>query len=149
DHRYVVNCSAYTNVDGAEKNEAEAFGVNGSGVGNLAERCRQVGATLVHYGTDYVFNGKAKTPYPVDAPHEPVNAYGRSKADGEVRIFESSVKHLLVRTSWLYAPWGGNFVRTIAKHARARPQLLVVADQRGRPTSAEPLALASLRLLEK
>jgi dTDP-4-dehydrorhamnose reductase len=118
DHEWVVNCSAYTDVDGAEQKEADAMRVNCTGVGNLLERCGKVGATLVHYSTDYVFAGNANTPYPVDTPHDPVNAYGRSKACGERLIFDSGLPHLLIRTSWLYAAWGNNFVRTIARLSR-------------------------------
>jgi dTDP-4-dehydrorhamnose reductase len=148
-YAFVVNCSAYTDVDGAEKNPELAERVNGTGVGNLSKRCGEVGAVLVHYSTDYVFNGEAQAPYPTDAPHDPVNAYGRSKAHGERLILESGLPHLLVRTSWLYAPWANNFVRTIARLSRGQSELRVVDDQRGRPTSAEQLALATLRLMAK
>ncbi|HEX4340378.1 MAG TPA: dTDP-4-dehydrorhamnose reductase [Polyangiaceae bacterium] len=147
DHSWVVNCSAYTDVDGAETHEDVACLVNGKGVGNLVERCGAVGARLVHFSTDYVFDGEASSPYPVDAPHDPVNAYGRSKAYGETLVFESGFPHLMVRTSWLYAPWANNFVRTIVRLTRERPEIRVVDDQRGRPTSAERLALATARLM--
>ncbi len=149
EHAWVVNCSAFTDVDGAEQKEAEALRVNGEGVGNLVGRCRAVGAKLVHYSTDYVFSGEAVAPYTVDAPHDPINAYGRSKAHGERLIIESGLPHLLLRTSWLYAPWAKNFVRTIVRLSRERPELNVVNDQRGRPSSAEQVALATLRLMEK
>lgn len=145
----VINCAAYTDVDGAESNEALATAVNGDGVGLLAERCRSMGATLVHFGTDYVFDGHGTAPYPVDAPLAPAGAYARSKARGEILIRESGVDHLYARTSWLYAPWAKNFVRTIARNAKIRPELKVVADQRGRPTSAEHLAKTTLALLER
>lgn len=148
-HATVINCAAYTDVDGAEQHEAEATAINAVGAGLLAERCRAVGARLVHYSTDYVFDGRASTPYSVDAPRAPQNAYGRSKALGEERIVESGALHLTVRTSWLYAPWGKNFVDTIARAARERPVLRVVHDQRGRPTSAEALAAQTLRLLQR
>jgi dTDP-4-dehydrorhamnose reductase len=148
-HRWVVNCSAFTDVDGAEQRESEAFLVNAVGVGHLAERCLEVGATLIHYSTDYVFDGAATVPYPVDAPLDPINAYGRSKAEGERLIVASGATHLTVRTSWLYAPWATNFVRTIARLSLERPELRVVDDQRGRPTSAEKLASATLGLLER
>lgn len=144
----VINCAAFTDVDGAEEREAEATAVNGEGVGHLARRCAELRATLVHYSTDYVFDGNASTPYGVDHPIEPVNAYGRSKAAGERLLREVGVRHLLVRTSWLYAPWGKNFVRTMVKLCRERDALRVVDDQRGRPTSAEHLALHTLQLLE-
>lgn len=145
----VINCAAYTDVDGAEKDELLATAINGSGVGALARRCREVGATLVHFGTDYVFDGVASAPYPVDAPLAPQGAYGRSKAAGELALRESGARHLYVRTSWLYAPWAKNFVRTIASAARERDRLKVVADQRGRPTSAEHLARTTRALWER
>lgn len=147
----VINCAAYTDVDGAESNEALATAINGDGVGALAERCRAIGATLVHFGTDYVFDGRDRdgqaSPYPVDAPLAPQGAYARSKARGEELLRESGAAHLYVRTSWLYAPWAKNFVRTIARNAEIRPELKVVDDQRGRPTSAEHLAATTLALL--
>lgn len=146
---WVINCAAWTDVDGAEAEEVRATAVNGEGVGALARRCREIGATLVHFGTDYVFDGQARTPYPIDAPLAPRNAYGRSKAIGEIRLRESGARHLLVRTSWLYAPWGRNFVRTIAALADQKPRLQVVDDQRGRPTSAEHLARTTLALLRR
>jgi dTDP-4-dehydrorhamnose reductase len=146
--RVVINCTGWTNVDLAETQEEEATLINGSGVGKLAERCKQIGAVLVHYSTDYVFAGQATEPYAVDQPRAPLNAYGRSKAVGEELVERSGVEHVLIRTSWVYAPWGKNFVRTIVGAAQKRPTLRVVDDQRGRPSSAEQLAETSLRLLE-
>ncbi|MDX2132478.1 MAG: dTDP-4-dehydrorhamnose reductase [Planctomycetota bacterium] len=146
----VINCAAWTDVDGAEANESAATAVNAEGVRLLAEACRAHGSTLVHFGTDYVFAGRADRPYPLDAPRAPINAYGRSKAAGEAVLreqVERGLRVLYVRTSWLYAPWGKNFVRTIAAASRVRPTLRVVNDQRGRPTSAEHLATATLALL--
>ena len=143
----VVNCAAWTDVDGAETREPEAAAVNGTGVGRLAAACAARGALLLHYSTDYVFSGEASAPYPVDAATgEPVNAYGRSKALGEKLLAASGCRYLLLRTSWLYAPWAKNFVRTIADLAKKRDHLRVVEDQWGRPTSAEHLAQASLAL---
>ena len=146
--RLVINCAAYTNVDAAEENEAQATHVNATGVGRLAQRCAQIGATLVHYSTDYVFAGDADMPYPVDAPIAPLGAYGRSKAAGEAAIREANGPHLILRTSWLYAPWGQNFVRTMLRLTAEKDQLRVVDDQRGRPTSAIHLADVSQRLLD-
>ena len=146
--KLVINCAAYTDVDAAETHEDDASAVNGVGVGVLGRACAAIGATVVHFGTDYVFSGDASTPYPVDAPIAPRTAYGRSKAMGEALLRESGADHLLVRTSWLYAPWGKNFVRTIAKAASQRDALRVVNDQRGRPTSAEGLVTTTLALLD-
>jgi dTDP-4-dehydrorhamnose reductase len=149
--RTVINCSAWTDVDGAEANPDAADALNGHAVGTLARACRAAGAVLVHYGTDYVFSGQATQPYPLNAPIAPINAYGRSKALGEAQIAEEvtrGLSALVLRTSWLYAPWGKNFVRTIADAARKRPELKVVNDQHGRPTSAEHLADCTLRLLD-
>jgi dTDP-4-dehydrorhamnose reductase len=145
--RLVLNCAAWTDVDGAEAREADATAVNGSGVGALAARCKQTGATLVHFSTDYVFDGQAKTPYPVDQARAPIGAYGRGKAVGEELLERSGARYLLVRTSWLYAPWGKNFVLTIRDLVSKRDVLSVVADQFGRPTSAEYLAERTLGLL--
>jgi dTDP-4-dehydrorhamnose reductase len=147
-HSYVVNCAAHTAVDDVETNEKVVSVINGSAPGLLALRCREVGATLVHYSTDYVFNGQAVEPYPVDAAREPINAYGRTKALGEQAIEQADGRYLIVRTSWVYAPWGKNFVRTIFKLARQRDELSVIDDQHGRPTSSEHLAATTLGLLE-
>ena len=146
---WVVNCAAYTLVDAAEEHEALANEVNGYAVGRMAERCKAVGAKLLHYSTDYVFDGTATEPYRPDHPRHPVNAYGRSKAIGEELIAQSGVEHLLVRSSWLYAPWGQNFVLTMRDLARSRDSLRVVDDQRGRPTDSRRLAEVSLQLAEK
>lgn len=146
---WVVNCAAYTLVDAAEENEELANEVNGYAVGAMAEQCKDVGASLLHYSTDYVFDGTAREPYPTDHPRSPVNAYGRSKAIAEELIERSGVEHLLVRSSWLYAPWAKNFVLTIRELAKARPNLRVVDDQRGRPTDSRKLAEVSLALAEQ
>lgn len=147
---WVVNCAAWTAVDDAETQEEAATRINGHAVGQLVEACDRVGARLVHYSTDYVFSGQASVPYRTDQPRAPINAYGRSKAVGEAYIEQSAGgagSHLLLRTSWLYAPWGKNFVLTIANAARSRDTLRVVHDQRGRPTSCEHLAETSARLM--
>lgn len=142
----VINAAAWTAVDDAETDEAGATRANADAPAALARQCAQTGACLIHYSTDYVFNGRASEPYPVDAPIEPVNAYGRSKAAGEAGVRAATDNHLIVRTSWVYAPWGKNFVRTIAGLAATRDSLKVVDDQRGRPTSAEHLARTTLGL---
>jgi len=149
DLRAVINCAAYTNVDQAEVEEAAATKLNGEAVALLADVCASRAVPLVHYSTDYVFAGDAKEPYRVDQAHDPINAYGRSKAVGERAIWEAKGPHLVLRTSWLYAPWANNFVRTIFKFSRDKESLRVVSDQFGRPTSAEHLARVTLDLLDK
>jgi len=146
-HPLVINCAAWTDVDGAESDEEAATRLNGNAAGYLADRCARTGATFVHYSTDYVFDGHATWPYKTDCPRNPIGAYGRSKATGEQLIEQSGCRFLLIRTSWLYAPWGRNFVRTMTNLMRRRPSVRVVTDQRGRPTSAEHLARVSLQLL--
>lgn len=143
----VVNCAAWTDVDGAEAAEEAARSVNATGPGVLGGLCARLGASLVHFSTDYVFDGAAPDAYPTDAPAAPINAYGRTKAEGERAVLESGARTWIIRTSWLYAPWGKNFIRTIAALAAQRTELRVVDDQRGRPTSAEHLARTALALV--
>jgi dTDP-4-dehydrorhamnose reductase len=149
EYALVLNCSGYTNVDSAESDEARATAINGQGVAYLAQACAAREVPLVHYSTDYVFAGDASAPYPVDGELAPVGAYGRSKAVGERAIRAAGGAHLILRTSWLYAPWANNFVRTIFKASSKQPSLRVVDDQRGRPTSAEHLARTTLALCDK
>jgi dTDP-4-dehydrorhamnose reductase len=145
----LINCAAFTNVDAAEADEDVAMRGNATAPRVLAEACARAGIPLVHFSTDYVFAGNAQRPYVVDALVQPLGAYGRTKAAGEAAIRSSGVRHLIVRTSWLYAPWANNFVRTMAKLTRDKPSLKVVNDQRGRPTSAEHLAATTLALLDR
>ncbi|MEM9165698.1 MAG: dTDP-4-dehydrorhamnose reductase [Planctomycetota bacterium] len=142
----VINCAAYTNVDGAESEEAAAHLVNADGPANLAAACKAQNATLLHFSTDYVFPGNATEPYTPEQAIDPLGAYGRTKAEGEHRIRESGCDYLIVRTSWLYAPWAKNFVSTMAMLTRDKDALKVVNDQRGRPTSAEHLAATAWAL---
>ena len=144
---HVINCAAYTNVDAAEEHEQLATEINGAGVANLAERCGHIDAAIVNYSTDYVFEGDATKPYPTDHPRNPLNAYGRGKAVGEQALEQCGIPWFNIRTSWLYAPWANNFVLTMARLTAEKPELKVVDDQRGRPTSATHLAHATLRLL--
>ncbi len=145
----VINATGYTDVDGAEANPAAADLLNRAGPGNLGRACRDAGALLVHYSTDYVFDGRATRPYRVNDEARPINAYGRSKLAGEREIAASGCRFLLIRTSWLFAPHGRNFVTTIADLASRRPCIDVVNDQRGRPTYAADLADMTLSLLDK
>ena len=146
----IINCAAWTDVDGAEANEAAATIVNADSVRELALAASDTGAPLLTFGTDYVFSGVATSPYRADEPRAPLNAYGRSKARGEEHLESTrDCQWLHIRTSWLYAPWGKNFVRTIAGLLRTKPSISVVHNQRGRPTSSEHLAQTSLALLDK
>lgn len=146
-YRTVINCAAYTDVDGAETDFDQAMRINGDAVARLAQRCAAANTMLVHYSTDYVFNGQSDSPYRTDQPRDPVNAYGRSKAAGEQAIEAAGGRHLIVRTSWLYAPWGKNFVKTILHLAQNRDEIRVVNDQRGRPSDVIQLARNTAALL--
>lgn len=151
DPRYtaVINCAAWTDVDGAQAQPDLTRQINGTAVGSLACRCAATGALLVHYSTDYVFDGQGHEPYQVDDPAKPINAYGQGKLLGETLLTQSGCRFLLVRTSWLYAPWGKNFVRTIATLAAQRSSIRVVDDQHGRPTSVLHLAAATWALVNQ
>jgi dTDP-4-dehydrorhamnose reductase len=144
----VINCAAYTEVDKAEAEPERAHLVNAAAVGKLAEACQSVGSGLIHFSTDYVFDGSANVPYEPDAPKRPINVYGQTKSDGEDLALQSGVELLIVRTSWVFAPWGKNFVRTMGELLRTRPEVRVVADQVGCPTYAPDLAARALALYE-
>ncbi len=146
---WIVNASGYTNVDGAESAEDDAMRINAAAVGELARQCAARSIRLVHFSTDYVFSGDSGRPWREDDPAAPVNAYGRSKLAGEIALRESGAEHLLIRTSWLYAAHGRNFVRTVLDRLRAGKGLRVVSDQRGRPTSADDLAAMTIELMER
>jgi dTDP-4-dehydrorhamnose reductase len=137
-HRVVVNAAAWTDVDGAEADEAAATEINGDAVEVVAKACEAAGAVLLHVSTDYVFPGDATTPYAEDAPTAPVNAYGRGKLVGE----RAALAHggYVVRTSWLYGEHGRNFVSTMLALAAQRDEVSVVDDQRGQPTWSYALA---------
>jgi dTDP-4-dehydrorhamnose reductase len=132
----IVNAAAYTAVDKAESEEALAHIVNGAAVKALASAAQAAGALLVHYSTDYVFNGRKGAPYVEDDEPNPINAYGRSKLAGERAIRNSGCEYLIFRTSWVYAARGRNFLRTMLRLAGERDELDVVADQIGTPTWA-------------
>lgn len=143
----VLNCAAYTNVDGCEDNPELANVVNHLAVSYLAEGCNKVGATLVHVSTDYVFDGTKREPYlETDLPN-PQSVYGKSKLSGE-EAAKKSEKHYIFRTSWVYGE-GKNFVRTMLELAEKLGEVKVVADQVGRPTNAADLAVGILEALEK
>lgn len=142
----VINAAAYTNVDGCETERDLAMAVNANGPENLALACRNIGARLVHVSTDYVFDGAGREPYRPDGAVAPKSVYGQSKAEGEQRVRAIGPDHVIVRTSWLYAAHGNNFVRTMLRLAGERSELRVVNDQIGCPTYARDLAEALLRL---
>ncbi|WUN35877.1 dTDP-4-dehydrorhamnose reductase [Kitasatospora sp. NBC_00315] len=140
-HDVVVNCAAWTDVDGAESAEEAATAVNGTGVRHLAAACAKTGARLLHVSTDYVLAGDAAVPYSEDTPTAPVNAYGRSKLAGEQAVAELLPQSgFTVRTAWLYGQHGPNFVATMLRLAAQRPSLDVVDDQHGQPTWSYALA---------
>jgi dTDP-4-dehydrorhamnose reductase len=145
----IVNAAAYTAVDKAESERDIAFAVNATAPRVLAEEAKRIGAMLVHYSTDYVFDGEKASPYTEDDPTGPINVYGESKLAGERAIQASGCRHLILRTSWVYGPRGKNFFLTMRRLARERPELRVVDDQTGAPTSALAIAAATPRLLEK
>jgi len=143
----VVNAAAYTAVDRAEREHASAFAVNAQAPGILAEEAKRLDAVLVHFSTDYVFDGGASQPYAEDAPTAPLGVYGASKLAGEQAIEASGCVHLSFRTSWIYALRGHNFLLTIRRLARERDELTVVADQLGVPNWAHSVAEAVTRLV--
>lgn len=139
-HDVVINCAAWTDVDGAEEHEPDAFAVNAVGAANVALACQVSNAVMVQISTDYVFPGDATTPYAVDEPISPLNAYGRTKAAGEWAVRAECDRSYVVRTAWLYGEHGPNFVSTMLRLARERETVDVVDDQRGQPTWTRDLA---------
>ncbi|MET7672463.1 dTDP-4-dehydrorhamnose reductase [Micromonospora luteifusca] len=149
EHDIVINTAAWTNVDGAETNEAAATAVNGNGVANLASACAASGARLIQVSTDYVLAGDAQSPYPEDAPTAPVNAYGRGKLVGEQAVAQLLPDNgYVVRTAWLYGAHGPNFVATMLRLAGQREYINVVNDQHGQPTWSYRLAERLVALAE-
>jgi dTDP-4-dehydrorhamnose reductase len=136
----VVNAAAYTAVDKAESEPDRATRINAEAPGALAKLCAELGAWFVHYSTDYVFDGTKATPYEEGDATNPLSVYGRSKRDGETAIAAAGGRHLVFRTSWVFAARGGNFAKTMLRLAAEREALNVVADQYGAPTGAELIA---------
>ena len=143
----VVNASAYTAVDRAESEPDLAFRVNRDAPAAMARACGRIGATLVHYSTDYVFDGAASTPYVETAPQSPQGVYGASKAAGEDAVRTAGCDALILRTAWVYALHGQNFLRTMLRLASERDELRVVADQAGCPTPSWLIAETTVRML--
>lgn len=144
----IVNCAAYTNVDKAESDDAAAVLINATAVANLAAAMKEVGGTLFHVSTDYVFGIDGNTPRREDMPTAPLGVYGRTKLMGEEAIEKSGCKALIFRTAWLYSEYGNNFLKTMLRLTAEREQLNVVFDQVGTPTYAGDLALAIFSIIE-
>ena len=143
----VVNAAAHTAVDRAEDEREAAFRANAEAPAALAAACARTGASLLHYSTDYVFDGQGSRPYRADDPTNPLGAYGASKLAGEQAIAASGCRHLVLRTAWVYAAHGHNFLRTMLRLGADRDELRVVADQAGTPTSAGLIADTSAQVL--
>ncbi len=144
----VVNCAAYTDVDDCESNVDKAMSVNADAPGYVAQACHASGAKLVHYSTDFVFDGSSTRPYETTDVANPLSVYGKSKLLGARAVCASRCRSLIVRTSWLYGPHGKNFVEAILAKANRGESLKVVTDQVGRPTYTADLSEATVRLLD-
>jgi dTDP-4-dehydrorhamnose reductase len=142
----VINAGAYTAVDQAEAERDAAFAVNRDGPAALAEACREIGAALIHFSTDYVFDGSKPSPYAEDDSVNPLSAYGASKAAGDAAIAERLDRHVILRTSWVYSAVGHNFVKTMLRLGAERDELRIVDDQHGAPTAAAELARAAIHI---
>ncbi|MCJ8164180.1 dTDP-4-dehydrorhamnose reductase [Pontibacter sp. E15-1] len=145
---YCINCAAYTAVDKAEDEPEKSLRINRDGVISLSQLCREFGTTLIHISTDFVFSGNDLHPLAETDATSPVNMYGASKMEGELAIPEYLNHYFILRTSWLYSEFGGNFVKTMLKFGRERDELRVIWDQIGTPTYAIDLAKAILRIME-
>ena len=144
----IVNCAGYTDVEKAEDDAAFADLLNNAAVANLAAVAAERGAVLVHISTDYVFDGRASVPYREDDEKSPTCTYGATKLAGENAILSSGCKYLIIRTAWMYSPYGKNFVRTIRRLASEKEQVRVVFDQVGSPTYAADLAQALVGIID-
>ena len=146
---FIINCAAVTDVDGCESNVEQAMAVNGLGPSNLAAVAAQIKATLLHVSTDFVFSGSSELSYVETDQPAPLSVYGDSKYNGEIGVETSALRsYFIVRTSWLYGPWGKNFVETIIRLAQERERLSIVADQKGTPTYSFDLACTIWELLQ-
>ncbi len=146
---HVINCAAYTDVDGAEQNSQRAFAVNAIGAHNMAIAAKDIGAKFIHFSTDYVFDGSATIPYSETDHCNAVSVYGRSKWEGERSVLEAYPEACVIRTSWLYGMKGKNFISSILHWLNQKESIQIVADQCGRPTFAQDLAEAVFDLLDQ
>lgn len=145
---HIVNCAAYTNVDGAEGDQERAFAVNCEGAGNVALVARELSCPLVHISTDYVFDGNSQQPYREEDLCAPINIYGKSKWAGEKKVLELLPSSCILRTSWLFAPQGKSFISSLLQWFQQKEELQVVCDQEGKPTYCPDLAEAIIALLD-
>ncbi|MEL7485681.1 MAG: dTDP-4-dehydrorhamnose reductase [Pseudomonadota bacterium] len=144
----VINAAAYTKVDAAEDDRAAAHRINAEAVGEIAAAAASIGAAFVHLSTDYVFDGAAATPINETAPTAPLNVYGETKRAGEIAALNAHPDCVILRTSWVYSPYGSNFVKTMLRLSETRDTLNVVGDQIGGPTPARAIAAAALAIAD-
>ena len=144
---HIINTSAYTAVDKAEIEREAAMQINAHTVGIIGEIAKHIDAAVVHYSTDYVFDGLGKTPYLENHPIKPVNYYGQSKAMGEKNLIDTGCHAYIFRVSWLYGQYGNNFLKTMLKLSQERPELKIVSDQIGAPTASYEVAEATIKIL--
>ena len=143
----IINCAAYTNVDRAENEQESTLKINTEGLQNLIAFAENKNLSIIHFSTDYVFDGESSEPYQEKSITSPIGVYGKSKLQGEILLSKSSCKNVTIRTSWLFSPFGKNFVKTIARIAKEKSALKVVEDQRGKPTYGIDLARTVLKLI--
>ncbi len=145
----VINAAAYTAVDKAESEIDKARQVNATGAGTLARRAAGLGLPILHLSTDYVFDGTKKTPYQEIDPVSPLGIYGQTKLEGEQQVADGNARHVVLRTSWVYSPFGNNFVKTMLRLAADRDEVNVVSDQKGNPTSATDIAINLIKIAKQ
>lgn len=145
---YCINCAAYTAVDKSETEIEAAFSANAEAPGFLARASAKYGAAFFHFSTDYVFDGNGKEPYSESLPTDPVNIYGKSKRDGEENVLKQNPQAVIIRTSWVYSSYGKNFVKTMLRLMKEKPEIWVVSDQVGSPTYARDLAAAVMFIIQ-
>ena len=144
----IVNTAAYTAVDKSETEKELSYTVNATAVQALASICKNLAIPFITYSTDYVFDGEATQPYTISTKVDPVNYYGSTKAAGEIMAMEANENTIIIRTSWVFSSHGNNFVKTMMRLMKERAQLNIVADQKGRPTYARDLAIATMQMIE-
>lgn len=145
----IVNAAGYTAVDRAETEPDIAMSINATAVGVLGEEAKRLGASVIHYSTDYVFDGRKSSPYTPDDTPNPQSVYAKSKYQGEVALRESGASHVVLRTSWIYGVYGRNFLLAILRQARLKPELRIVSDQTGCPTWCGEVANATIAIAQR